>query len=246
MRLVGYAADAIPQGSADHVRGPVPTVRGFLLNAATGAALLWLVPRLLPAATTIPVRFWIGLVGISFLGLIARFDFYALIFGAMGFAVEKLWDCPIGATSLGDFWGRRWNRIVSGVLREVNFYPVARRAGAGRPAGGVPLQRVLPRVRQLHGPRRLRRARPLLPAVVPRSGGREHPPRPPPAPGPALAWAGLDRGRSHPARWPVPPPRARQRLPRADACAGRCAGTRTLTRGLISSALPALQAVVLG
>ena len=48
----------------------------------------------------------------------------------MGFAVEKLWDCPIAATSLGDFWGRRWNRIVPGFLREVIFFPVARRAGA--------------------------------------------------------------------------------------------------------------------
>ncbi len=52
------------------------------------------------------------------------------MFRAMGFAVEKLWDCPIAATSLGDFWGRRWNRIVSGCLREVIFLPVARLAGA--------------------------------------------------------------------------------------------------------------------
>jgi hypothetical protein len=49
---------------------------------------------------------------------------------SMGFAVEKLWDCPIAATTLGDFWGRRWNRIVPGFLREVVFLPVARRAGA--------------------------------------------------------------------------------------------------------------------
>ena len=109
---------------------PVPTVRGFLLNVLTGAALLWLVPRLLPAATPRAVRFWIGLVGFCFLFLVARLDFWALIFRAMGFAVEKLWDCPVAATSLGDFWGRRWNRIVSGFLREVIFLPVARRAGA--------------------------------------------------------------------------------------------------------------------
>ena len=44
----------------------------------------------------------------------------------MGFAVEKLWDCPIAATTLGDFWGRRWNRIVAGCLREVVFLPVLR------------------------------------------------------------------------------------------------------------------------
>lgn len=47
----------------------------------------------------------------------------------MGFAVEKLWDGPIAATGLGDFWGRRWNRIVSGFLREAAFVPLSRRAG---------------------------------------------------------------------------------------------------------------------
>jgi alginate O-acetyltransferase complex protein AlgI len=69
-------------------------------------------------------------VGFSFLVLFARLDFAAIIFRAMGFATEKMWDCPIAATSLGNFWGRRWNRIVPGFLREVIFLPVARRAGA--------------------------------------------------------------------------------------------------------------------
>jgi alginate O-acetyltransferase complex protein AlgI len=109
---------------------PIPTLGGFALNAVTGAVLLWLVPRLLPAGTPWAIRFWIALVGSCFLFLFARLDFWALIFRAMGFAVEKLWDCPVAATSLGDFWGRRWNRIVPGFLREVIFLPVARRAGA--------------------------------------------------------------------------------------------------------------------
>jgi hypothetical protein len=69
---------------------PVPTVFGFLLNVLTGAALFWVVPRFLPAWTPWTVRFWIALVGFCLLFLIARFDFYALIFRAMGFAVEKL------------------------------------------------------------------------------------------------------------------------------------------------------------
>jgi hypothetical protein len=109
---------------------PIPTWRGWLVNMVTGAVLLWLVPRILPSGTPWVVRFWIALVGLCFLSLIARFDLWALIFRAMGFAVEKLWDCPIAATSLGDFWGRRWNRIVPGLLREVIFLPVAHRAGA--------------------------------------------------------------------------------------------------------------------
>jgi Membrane bound O-acyl transferase family len=109
---------------------PIPTLSGFLLNAVTGAVLLWLVPRLLPVGVPWAIRFWIALVGFCFLFLVARLDFWALVFRALGFAVEKLWDCPIAATTLGDFWGRRWNRIVPGFLREVVFLPVARRAGA--------------------------------------------------------------------------------------------------------------------
>jgi Membrane bound O-acyl transferase family len=109
---------------------PIPNFGGIVLNAVTGAALLWLVPRLLPGQTPWVIRLWIALVGICFLSLIARLDFVAFVFRAMGFAVEKAWDCPVAATSLGDFWGRRWNRIVPGFLREVVFLPVARRAGA--------------------------------------------------------------------------------------------------------------------
>ncbi len=109
---------------------PLPTVPGLLLNILTGVALLWLAPRLLPAATPRMIRFWIALIGVGFLELVARCDFWALIFRWMGFPVEKLWDCPIAATSLGDFWGRRWNRLVPGMLREVIFFPLARRAGA--------------------------------------------------------------------------------------------------------------------
>jgi alginate O-acetyltransferase complex protein AlgI len=109
---------------------PVPTVSGWLLNLLTGALLFWVVPRWLPAETPRAVRFWIALVGGTFLFLLARMDFAALIFRAMGFAVERVWDCPVAATTLGEFWGRRWNRIVSGMAREVVFFPVARRAGA--------------------------------------------------------------------------------------------------------------------
>jgi hypothetical protein len=105
-------------------------VLGFLLNVLTGAVLFWGVPYLLPEATPLAIRFWIALVGACFLFLIARFDFYALIFRLMGFQVEKLWDCPVAATTLGEFWGQRWNRLVSGLLREVMFFPLARRVGA--------------------------------------------------------------------------------------------------------------------
>jgi Membrane bound O-acyl transferase family len=118
------------RGEVTARQAPVPSVSGIVLNALTGAALLWLAPRLLPAATPWTIRFWIALVGISFLVLFVRLDIVALIFRALGFPVEKVMDCPIAATTLGEFWGRRWNRIVSGMVREVIFFPVARWVGA--------------------------------------------------------------------------------------------------------------------
>jgi alginate O-acetyltransferase complex protein AlgI len=127
---IGMQPTQFLPGQRTAADAPIPTVPGFLLNVVTGAVLVRIVPRILPVATPWAVRFWIGLVGLAFLFLIARLDFWALIFRAMGFAVEKFWHCPIAATSLGDFWGKRWNRMVPGFLREVVFLPVARRAGA--------------------------------------------------------------------------------------------------------------------
>src|SRR5271166_6759595 len=109
---------------------PIPTWPGFLLNVLTGAVLLYLLPRVLPAATPQAVRFWIALVGFSFLAFFARLDLWALIFRAAGIPVEKPWHCPVASTTLGEFWGQRWNRIVSGMAREILFFPLARRVGA--------------------------------------------------------------------------------------------------------------------
>ncbi len=95
------------EGEVTAARAPVPSVSGILLNALTGSALLWLVPRLLPVATPLTVRFWIALVGFCFLSLFARPDFVALIFRrVMGFPVERIMDCPVAATTLGEFWGQ--------------------------------------------------------------------------------------------------------------------------------------------
>jgi hypothetical protein len=135
LRLLAYCAWVGMQprqffkGQKTAPGAPIPTVRVFLLNVLTGLVLLWIASYGLPTATPWVVRFWIGLVAVAFLELIARLDLYALIFRKMGFAVEKMWDCPIAATSLGDFWGKRWNRLVPGFLREVVFMPLARRVG---------------------------------------------------------------------------------------------------------------------
>ncbi|SPT15878.1 unnamed protein product [Triticum aestivum] len=53
--------------------------------------------------------------------------------GALGMEMEPQFDRPYLASSLRDFWGRRWNLMVSAILRPSVYDPV--RARAGSPAG---------------------------------------------------------------------------------------------------------------
>src|SRR5205085_9155163 len=90
-------------------RDDVPTWNGNLINLVFAAALLWLVPRWLPVETPLLVRAWIGLIGELILVSFALFDAWVILYRAGGIGVEKLFVNPVAATSLMDFWGRRWN-----------------------------------------------------------------------------------------------------------------------------------------
>lgn len=48
-------------------------------------------------------------------------------YGLGGIAVPRINDFPIRSTTLAEFWGRRWNRVVAGWLRDYLFFPLARR-----------------------------------------------------------------------------------------------------------------------
>ncbi|PPS13732.1 hypothetical protein GOBAR_AA06852 [Gossypium barbadense] len=43
-----------------------------------------------------------------------------------GFEIEPQFNEPYLATSLQDFWGRRWNLIVTSILRPTVYYPIRR------------------------------------------------------------------------------------------------------------------------
>nr|TKW03207.1 hypothetical protein SEVIR_7G008900v2 [Setaria viridis] len=49
--------------------------------------------------------------------------------GALGMELEPQFDRPYLASSLRDFWGRRWNLMVSAILRPSVYDPVRARAG---------------------------------------------------------------------------------------------------------------------
>jgi hypothetical protein len=57
-----------------------------------------------------------------------------IAYGLGGVVLPRINAHPIRSTTLAEFWGRRWNRVVSGWLRDYLFLPRARR---GRPTVGI-------------------------------------------------------------------------------------------------------------
>lgn len=108
-----------------------PTLLGVVANLAAAMLFLYGIPFLLPVQTPLLVRVWSGLIGAAFLTLFVRFDLLVMLFRWLGFGVEKCWHNPVAASSLSDFWGQRWNRIMSGWMSDVLFLPLTRRIGVG-------------------------------------------------------------------------------------------------------------------
>jgi alginate O-acetyltransferase complex protein AlgI len=57
-----------------------------------------------------------------------------IIYRGFGLTFPRINDRPILSTTLAEFWGRRWNRAVSGWLHDNLFVPLARRR---RPTLGI-------------------------------------------------------------------------------------------------------------
>ncbi len=74
---------------------------------------------------------WLGGAACLYVGMEAADAIVRLPLRLGGFALRPLQHSPIRSRSLGEFWGRRWNREVSGLLSRWCFRPLARRGHAG-------------------------------------------------------------------------------------------------------------------
>jgi alginate O-acetyltransferase complex protein AlgI len=64
--------------------------------------------------------------------LVLHFGMFALLaiaWRAYGLDVRPIMDAPLNSTSLGEFWGRRWNGAFNQLAFENIFRPVARSTG---------------------------------------------------------------------------------------------------------------------
>ena len=69
--------------------------------------------------------------GIGFLVHLGGCDVLAGFWRGRGVEVERLFPNPAASRSLGEFWGRRWNRAFHTVVRSRIYRPVAARWGRG-------------------------------------------------------------------------------------------------------------------
>ena len=99
---------------------------GAWMRTVAGAVLVWtIVPRLQGTAAA-----WTGLVG---LGLVLHFGIMHLLsihWRMRGFDARPLFDRVLSARSIGEFWGRRWNRAFSDFAGCWIYRPLVPRMGA--------------------------------------------------------------------------------------------------------------------
>ena len=95
---------------------------------AAGAFVLCCVARHVPSHATYAVG-WIGMVGIVMILHFGLFLLLSCTWRTLGVDAQPLMDSPLLATSIGEFWGRRWNRAFRDLTSRFLFRPLLRPLG---------------------------------------------------------------------------------------------------------------------
>jgi hypothetical protein len=93
-----------------------------------GATLLWVVARSVPQGEPL-LRGWMAMLGLILLLHFGTFQVVALLWQTVGVDAKPIMATPLRATSLGEFWGRRWNLGFRQLSHELIFRPFHRRLG---------------------------------------------------------------------------------------------------------------------
>lgn len=110
----------------------MPTRRAWtwaLLKTASGVCLIWIVARLVPAQRPL-VRGWVGMLGLILLLHFGSFEIIALFWQSRRVNAKPIMSAPLRATSLAEFWGKRWNLGFRQVSHDVIFRPLRKRLSA--------------------------------------------------------------------------------------------------------------------
>ncbi len=118
--------------SAD--RRPTPFEWAFAAaKLGLGVVLIWGVVPLISAGTPI-FRGWVGMAGLIFLLHFGTFHLLSCAWRAAGIDARPLMNWPVLATSLSEFWGKRWNTAFRDLTYRFLFRPLTASFG---PRAGV-------------------------------------------------------------------------------------------------------------
>ena len=116
----------------ERTRPPKPSRRDWFRatgKTALGAMLMWGLARFVPAQHPLAVG-WVGLFGLIFLLHFGIFHLLALGWQRAGVNAPPIMRAPILASSLAEFWGKRWNLGFHKLAHDFLFQPLRRRLGA--------------------------------------------------------------------------------------------------------------------
>ena len=126
----GMDADEFLNPSAHITRPSAAEWSWATLETALGAIMLWVVARSLPASQPL-LRGWAGMAGLVLLLHFGTFQIVALMWQAAGVNAKSIMSAPLRATSLAEFWGKRWNLGFRQLGYELIFRPLHRSLGVG-------------------------------------------------------------------------------------------------------------------
>jgi hypothetical protein len=73
---------------------------------------------------------WLGMVGVVFVLHFGAFQLLSCFWRSFGIRAEAIMDWPFRATSVSEFWGKRWNRAFRDFTHQFVFRPLAAHVGA--------------------------------------------------------------------------------------------------------------------
>ena len=97
-------------------------------KAVLGAVLLFGVARMIPSQHQY-LAGWIGMLGIVLILHFGVFHLLSCFWRSLGFDARPLMNHPLRSTSLGEFWGQRWNTAFRDLTHRFLFRPLTSRIG---------------------------------------------------------------------------------------------------------------------
>jgi hypothetical protein len=136
-KQLGYLLAWPGMDVAGFLRHPIanevrPTLSEWLFAAGKlcfGLLLVFGVARMVPAEVPYLVG-WVGMVGLVFTLHFGLFHLLSCGWRTIGVNARPLMNWPIAATSVSDFWGRRWNTAFRDLTHRFLFRPLTPRLGA--------------------------------------------------------------------------------------------------------------------